>query len=159
MRRRALLSLITSLALPSCAHQSAPAVSSTDGMRWIEVQGEEPKLAFGAPDSDVLVLMMTCAPKSGAVSIAFFAGPSAPGGTLHLSSGKTHARLAARATAPDAEGPTNDVVVEADSSATAPVLTSFARTGELSAGTSGSAMPLPTAEPRMASRFVERCAR
>jgi len=74
MRRRAVLSLIAVLSLGACAHQPAP--SALPGMSWslMNVEGEGAKLAFGAPNSDNVALMLVCEPGSGRVEVY---GPSA----------------------------------------------------------------------------------
>ena len=48
MRRRAAISLIAACAISACAHQTTPhAVAALEGLRWIEVEGDDPKLAYG----------------------------------------------------------------------------------------------------------------
>jgi hypothetical protein len=150
MRRRAVFSFIAACLLASCAHQTAPQVAAVDGMRWIEVEGDDPKLAFGMPDSDVLVLMMTCEARSGQVALAVFGGE---GSELQLRSGRSQARL----TALQGGTPLHENIVESALPAAAPVLASFARTGELAVGVGASPIALPAAEPAKAGRFVSRC--
>ena len=153
MRRRAAISLIAACAISACAHQTSPAVSGVEGMRWIEVEGDDPKLAFGLPDSDVLVIMMTCAPKSGEVQIAVFGDTGGRRPVMQIRSGASSARLPVSTTPSEL----HDAVVEAETKAATPVLASFARTGELAVGVGASPMALPPADPAKAQRFVDRC--
>jgi hypothetical protein len=153
MRRRAISSFIAACALSACAHQTTPAVSGVEGMRWIEVEGDDPKLAFGLPNSDVLVLMMTCEARSGQVAIAVFGEAGGKTPTLQLKSGAASTRLAVNR----APSELHDAVVETAAPAATPVLASFARTGELAIGVGTSPTALPAAEPRMSGAFVERC--
>jgi hypothetical protein len=151
MRRRTTISLIAACAISACAHQNTPpAAAALDGMRWIEVEGDDPKLAFGVPDSDVMVLMMTCAPRSGQVALAIFGGD---GREVRLRSGSASSRLSAR------EGGTalHENIIETALPAGAPVLASFARTGDLAVGTKGTTTSLPRAEPAQAQKFVSAC--
>ncbi|HEY8571863.1 hypothetical protein [Phenylobacterium sp.] len=153
MRRRAIFSLIAACAISACAHQTTPPVAAVEGMRWIEVEGDDPKVAFGVPDSDVMVVMMTCAPRSGQVAIAVTAAPDAKPRAVELRSGQAAQRLAA-VTMPSE---LHDGLVETAAPASGPVLASFARTGELAIGVGASPMLLPAADRQMAGRFVEAC--
>lgn len=150
MRRRAVVSFIAACLAASCAHQTSPQVSSVDGMRWIEVEGDDPKLAFGLPDSDVLLLMMTCEARSGQVALAVFGGE---GSELMLKSGRARTRLTALQGGTELHGD----IVQTALPAAAPVLASFAHTGELAVGVGAAPITLPAAEPAKASRFVARC--
>lgn len=153
MRRRAISSFIAACALSACAHQTPPAVSGVEGMRWIEVEGEDPKLAFGLPNSDVLVLMMTCQAKSGQVALAVFGDAGGKTRSLQMRSGAASTRLAVNKAPSDLHGG----IVETAAPAATPVLASFARTGELAIGVGASPTALPAATPQMAGSFVERC--
>lgn len=154
MRRRALISFTAACALSACAHQTTPPVASAaDGMRWIEVEGEDPKLAFGLPDSDVVALMMTCAPKSGQVAIAVFGAAGGKASALNLRSGAASMRLAVQREPSELQ----DAVIETAAAANTPVMASFARTGELAVGVGAAPTTLPSAEAGTARRFVESC--
>ena len=69
MRRRAIFSLIGIVSLAACAHQPAP--QALPGMSWSlhDVEGEGSKLAFGAPNSDNVALMLVCQPGSGRIEV------------------------------------------------------------------------------------------
>jgi hypothetical protein len=69
MRRRAALSLAAVCLLSACAHQAPPA--AMPGMAWSlnNVEGEGAKLAFGAPNSDNVALMLVCQPGSGRIEV------------------------------------------------------------------------------------------
>jgi hypothetical protein len=151
MRRRAIASFIAACALSACASQTAPPAGPAYGMAWFDVEGDGPKLAFGPPDSEAVV-MLTCAPHSGEVTVSFFADPKVRTRTLHLRSGDAALRLAVDAS------PTvfDDLAMEAKLPIQAPLLASFARTGQFAIG-AGSATQLPAADPRIVRRFVERC--
>ena len=152
MRRKALLGLIASCTLAACAHQTAP--QATTGMAWFldATESEGAKLAFGAPSSDNVLLMMTCKPRSGAVQVSLmgFEGGRAP--SLQLASGGAVARLAAQS-APGLHAP----ILEATARASDPVLASFARTGQLAVGAGARPTALPAADRAQSRRFVESC--
>src|SRR5215203_4695377 len=69
MRRRAILTLAASCLAVACASQGSGALP---GLAWslYESEGEGTKLAHGAPASDGVVLMLTCAPRSGQVRLS-----------------------------------------------------------------------------------------
>jgi hypothetical protein len=157
MRRRAILSFAAACVLSACAHQQTPSAFGMRDMRWIDVPGDEPKLAFGVPDSDVVVLMMTCAPRSGQVEVAYFAGPDGGGRALELRSGKAVSRLTPDTELPGLESPTNDVVMMATAATVTPALARFAKTGELGVAAGRRATALPAASAGQARRFVESC--
>jgi hypothetical protein len=152
MRRRALLSLIASCALSACAHQTVP--EAMPGMAWSlnQVEGEGLKLAFGAPNSDNVLLMLQCRPRSGEV-VVWLTGADANGrAPVLIRSGPTAARVAARQEAqPEGE------LIEARLAASDPILQSFARTGELAVEANGRRTALPAADPAQSRRFVESC--
>jgi hypothetical protein len=138
MRRRAILSLIASCSLAACAHQSPP--TAMPGMGWSlnHVEGEGVKLAFGQPQSDNVLIMMSCEPKSGQVLV----WANAPGKTrpvLELSSGRTKARYMGAIGPAIGEG----TVIEAQARAADPVFSSFASSGELAVTIDGHRTTVP----------------
>jgi hypothetical protein len=154
MRRRAVISIAAACAISACAHQTAPSAQGAPDMAWFDVEGDEPKLAFGPPNSEAVV-MLTCAPKSGEVSIVFMADPKIRRHVLNVRSGAIKANLAAEAT-PLTEF--DALLLEGRVPANSPLVTNFAQTGDFAVGV-GSATALPRAERQMARGLVTRCAR
>lgn len=119
-----ILSLIAvaaaAMSLGGCVHQKA------EGFSWSFQQNpdEGVKLAYGQPQSDNVLLMMTCAPGSGQVMLSAIGGRD----DIVLAAGKDRDRFDGRA-APSAFGTGH--LVEAQAHTAAPSLRTFARTGEL----------------------------
>jgi len=93
--RRIAASLIAALMLAACAHEGG---SVAPGMTWslTSTKEEGSKLGYGAPDTDNLVLMLECQPKSGQVQV-WLMGPAAEKPIpLVLSSGGRTARVDGR---------------------------------------------------------------
>jgi hypothetical protein len=155
MRRRAIVSLIASCTLAACAHQTAP--SSMGGMSWVATTadvGGEAKLAFGAPNTDNVVLMMSCQPKSGLVAVSTIESAAVRAPVMTLTSRDRSSRHAAVATRNElGEG----ALVEAQAPAADPTLTRFAETGELAVAVNGRRLSLPGADRADARRFVDSC--
>jgi hypothetical protein len=120
----ALLLVLTlgGLTLGACAHERASQAGY--GWNYLNNTGEGPKLAYGRPDSDDVVVMLACAPGASAVTLITTA---APGGEIALTSGRSVTRLRAQA-APSAM---SDGVLEARTSIDASALSAFRRTGDL----------------------------
>jgi hypothetical protein len=100
--------------------------SSAPGYAWnyMNSEGEGPKLAYGRPDSDDVVMMMACAPHASAVTLT---ATGLAGGEIALASGRSVTRLKAQAAASDmGEG-----VLEARTTVDAAALSAFRRTGDL----------------------------
>ncbi|WP_395674604.1 hypothetical protein [Phenylobacterium sp.] len=150
MRRRAALSFIAACALSACAHQQTPA--AMPGMAWTlhEIEGEGAKLAFGQPQSDNVLLMLSCAPGSGEVRVSAHSAASAP--RLELASGGR------RATYPAQAGPGlgEALLIEASTRAADPVLQRFADNGELSVAIAGQRTVVP-GDKAKARDFLTRC--
>lgn len=126
MRRRAIFTLVASCLVVACASQGQGALP---GLAWFlyESEGEGAKLAYGAPSSDNVVLMMTCQPHSGQVMVsAVNSGESAQ---IRLTSAGERADFLGEA---GPAGIGQGVYVEAAAPADHPALARFARTGELS---------------------------
>jgi hypothetical protein len=126
MIRPAAITVLTAsvLLLGSCMH-SQDALSS--GMAWSlhETPEEGAKLAYGAPNSDNVALMLSCQPASGQVLVS--TASVAPAPAIVLKSGKSETALPATATPSMGEGH----FLEAGAKANDPVLASFARTGDI----------------------------
>jgi hypothetical protein len=120
----ALLLVLTlgGLTLGACAHDRP----SQPGYAWsyMDNADEGPKLAYGRPESDDVVMMLACAPRASAVTLTTTA---ARDGEITLASGRSITRLKAKA-APSATG---DGVLEARTTLDATALRAFRRTGDL----------------------------
>jgi hypothetical protein len=155
MRRRAVVSLIASCALAACAHQTAP--SAMAGMSWIATTadaGGEAKLAFGAPNTDNVVLMMSCQPGSGRIALSTLEPAPIRTRVMTLTSRARSSKHAAVAM-PNELG--DGALVEAQAPAADPTLTRFAETGELAVAVNGRRLSLPGAARDDARRFVDSC--
>jgi hypothetical protein len=110
------------LALGGCAHEA-----SAPGYAWSyqQSEGEGVKLAYGAPASDDILLMMTCAPHSGRVRLS--AVTEAAQNDIVLASGKGRERFVGAAMPSELGG----ALVEAEAQAASPALARFAQTGDL----------------------------
>ena len=155
MNRAVAITALTAsvLLLGSCMHGQD---SLSQGMAWSlhETAEEGAKLAYGAPNSDNVALMMTCQPASGDIRVSTSSLRSAP--AIVLMSGRTETALPATATPSMGEGH----FLEAGAKANDPVLTSFARTGDISLVQGKDRMKLPATggdRPRI-SKFFATCA-
>ncbi len=155
MKRRAIIGLGISCLLASCAHQGQ---SSMPGMAWSlnHAEGEGAKLAYGQPQSDNVLIMMTCQPRSGQVLVSMTAPMDAPSDAIDLASKRHNSRLAAETTPGMGEGA---VHVEARAPVTDPTLASFATTGDLSVVSNGRKAPMPVsgAERGAVNDFFASC--
>lgn len=155
MKRRAIVGLGLSCLLAACAHQGeAPSA----GMAWSlhHAEGEGAKLAYGQPSSDNVVIMMTCAPRSGAVRVSLATSvDEIPGAIALESQGKT-SRLNGQALPGMGEG---SALLEADARASDPTLASFARTGDLSVIQNGrnATLPVRSQEKATVKAFFNEC--
>ena len=154
MRRRSLFSLFAALSLAACAHPMAPVATGPE-MAWSlsHAEGEGAKLAYGQPQTDNVVLMLTCAPRSGAVQVSMTAPAGLGAEALRLSSGGRSARLAGQS-APSGLG--DGLLVEGEARADDPVLARFAQSGELAVALGARWTKLP-ADPDKSRRFVDSC--
>lgn len=155
MKRRAIIGLGISCLLASCAHQGQ---SGLPGMAWSlnHAEGEGAKLAYGQPQSDNVLIMMTCQPRSGRVLVSMTAPLDAPSDAIEIASRDHNSRLAADATPGMGEGAS---YVEAQAAVTDPALTSFAATGDLAVMANGRKSPLPVRGPerRAVNDFFAAC--
>lgn len=120
-RAAALSALIVAAGLAGCAHEKV----ATNGYRWTYVAdaGEDPRLAYGRPDSDDVVLMMSCRP-GGQIDLS---AVGVSGAELVLVSGRGESRFAA-ARIDDAM---SDDLMQARADARAPALMGFRKSGDL----------------------------
>jgi len=121
--------LLVAASLAGCAHEKA----GLDGYRWAYLaEGDEaPRLAYGRPASDDVVLMMRCRPGQDQVEVS---ASGLSGGELVLASGRAESRFAA-ARVDDAmvEGG----LLQARGKASAPALKAFRTSGDLALLTQG----------------------
>ena len=140
------------LLLGSCMHGQAYVAGD---MAWSlhETPEEGAKLAYGAPNSDNVALMMSCRPASGEVLVSTASVLAAP--AIVLKSGKTETALPATATPSMGDGH----FLEAGARANDPVLASFARTGDITLMQGKDSMKLPSTSgdrPQI-SKFFATC--
>ena len=125
MRRRAIIGLGLSCLLTACTHGGYGAVDL--GWSLHHAEGEGAKLAYGQPDSDNVLLMMTCQPKSGQVLVSLTAPDTVGVEAIEISSKGHSSRLPGASAPAMTEGSS---WVEAITPATDPALQSFARPGQ-----------------------------
>ncbi|MDQ0462363.1 hypothetical protein QO010_000111 [Caulobacter ginsengisoli] len=140
------------MALGSCATPPA----GVGGFAWNYQQndGEGAKLAYGAPQSDAVLLMMSCAPDSNRVQVSMLGGSEREGVVL-ASNGARDSFGGQAQTDPMSGGQ----VVQVEVPANAPSLTQFARTGELTLIDRGRSVQLSAqgGEKAGVSRFFADC--
>ena len=120
----ALLLVLTlgGLTLGACSHDQPREPGY--GWNYMHSAEEGPKLAYGRPDSDDVVMMMACTPRASAVTLT---ATGLAGGEIALASGRRVTRLRAQA-APSAM---SEGVLEARTTVDASALSAFRRTGDL----------------------------
>jgi hypothetical protein len=146
-----ILSIIAfAAALGGCAHEA-----DAPGYAWSYQHsgGEGVKLAYGAPSSDDVLLMMTCAPHSGRVLLS--AITEGAQNDIVLASGSGRDRFTGAAMPSELGG----ALVEAEARAASPSLDRFARTGDLSmmAGAQKVSLAANGAERAGVQQFFEAC--
>ena len=116
-------------------------------------EGEGPKLAYGAPASDNVVLMMTCEPGAKSVDVALLGGSPRDGMTL--TSGDTREKLRGDLVAAPGMGQ----MIQASAHPDSAPLARFARTGDLSLVDRGRTVNLDASPLERAgvSRFFAAC--
>jgi hypothetical protein len=154
MRIRSILNLSASMLLAACAH---PAPSGAPGMAWSasRTDSEGAKLAFGQPQSDIVLLMLTCQPRSGLVRLSATAPVGATGALQVVSNGERQ-----RLDGEVVPGMTTDgVLVQATASARSPALARFASTGDLMVveGRRRTALPARGHERAAIQQFFAAC--
>ena len=144
---------VPAMLLGSCMHGRQ---SLAEGMSWSLHQTPEEgvKLAYGAPASDNVVLMLTCQPGAGQVQLSSVS--ARPQDAIVLKSGADRSRLSATAM----PGTTADAhYLEANAPASDKTLARFARTGALTLVQGDSAIALSAKGPARdeVSRFFTTC--
>jgi len=115
--------------LAGCAHEKV----GMTGYRWAYLAdgGEAPRLAYGRPNSDDVVLMMSCQPGRDQVNVS---AVGLSGGEIVLASGRVESRFAgAKVNDAMSEGG----VLETHGKASAPALEGFRKSGDLALLTKG----------------------
>jgi hypothetical protein len=127
MKRRAIVGLGLVIGLCACASQTS--LFAPANMAWAFQQDpdEGAKLAYGAPSSDNVVLMMTCRPGSARVALSALTTEKAPKGVT-LVSGEAKGQFRGAPTS-GFEGEVS--LVEAMAPAGSPALKGFHKTGDL----------------------------
>jgi hypothetical protein len=148
----AVLGITAALGLGSCVHQQGAAPPMAWSLHQTPEEGV--KLAYGAPASDNVVLMMTCQPGSDRVllSTTSAGGPA----RIVLKSGRDRSALPATA-APSGLG--EGQILEAAAAPSDKALAGFARNGELSLVQTGRDIALPAPGEQMGdvTRFFDAC--
>ncbi len=150
MYRAVIAATLAGIALSGCA--STP-VSAPNGYGWsfAENPGEGAKLAYGRPQSDEVLLMMTCAPGA-QVMLSAAAVSSA---RLMLASGEAKTSLDGEVTESfDGQG-----YIEVATSARGPALKEFRRSGDLTmtSGARSFQMAALDADRPAVRRFFNAC--
>jgi hypothetical protein len=123
------LGLFTWASVAACAHQMDMRAASAPTWNLYMI-GDEAKLAYGPPNTDLVGVMMSCQRGSGAVTVSGDVPEDQP--QLVLVSGDSRLRLKGPAEVdPFGAGP----YMEASAPSSAPALARFARTGDLALGT------------------------
>jgi hypothetical protein len=154
MLNRVIPALIATAALCACAGP-APPLRAHSAMRWFltDAEGEGAKLAYGMPQSDDVLVMLTCQPRSNQVRITLL-GQIAYA-DIELGDGADARRHPATASP---AGVTNAVMSESTVSPDDPAFRRFASRGELAIDAGdGTRLPLPAADPATARRFMQSC--
>lgn len=137
----------------SCLHNQS---MEPQGMAWTSYHTleEGAKLAYGAPNSDNVVLMLTCAPGSREVRLSTHA--SGPDKAIILKSGRADSAIPATAVE---TGLGHGAFLEARAHPGDPALRAFARTGELALVEPGRTLKMKAsgAEKAQVSAFFQTC--
>ncbi|MES2034170.1 MAG: hypothetical protein V4466_08340 [Pseudomonadota bacterium] len=150
-RLLAIAGVIVGVSLGSCAYQA----DDSTGFAWSfqDSVGEGPKLAYGAPASDNVVLMMTCNPGAETVNLSLLGGSPRDGLILVSDDGRQTFKGEAVA------APGMGHMVEAEAHLTAEPLAGFEQTGRLSLVDRGRTANLDASPVDRAgvTRFFEAC--
>jgi hypothetical protein len=149
-RVAALFALTLAAGLAGCAHEKQDAAA----YRWSYLADaqEDPRLAYGRPNSDDVVLMMSCRPGRGEIDL------SAVGLTereMVLASGRSETRF----TTARIDDAMSEGLVQARGAASAPALQAFRKSGDLALLTKGQRHSLKavSADRGQVRAFFEAC--
>ncbi|MDB5456816.1 MAG: hypothetical protein JWP92_2401 [Caulobacter sp.] len=150
-RPTTILGLILATALAGCAHQQA----ANPGYGWAFLQSpdEGPKLTYGRPSSDDVVMMIRCAPGTPRLTLSV---AGLDGDAVDLASGGVESRFVAAAD-PTVSG--EGGLLEALADADAPTLRNFRRTGDLAVVHAGKAVSIAAVDQDRPAvhAFFEAC--
>lgn len=120
---------LLAVALTGCAHEEV----AQNGYRWayLENGAEAPRLAYGRPDSDDVVLMLSCGLGQDRVDVS---AVGLSGGEIVLASGRAESRFAAARVDDAMDG---GGLLEARGKTSAPALDGFRKSGDLALLTQG----------------------
>jgi hypothetical protein len=128
--------------------------SSAPGYAWnyMDNPGEGPKLAYGRPDSDDVVMMLACAPRTSAVTLTT---TGLAGREITLASGRAVTRLKAET----ASSAMSDGLLQARTTTDASALSAFRRTGDLDllVAADRHSLDAAPAERRQVKAFFKAC--
>ena len=149
-RTLALAALGLAAALAGCAHEK----QASNGLQWAYVSDDsaEPRLAYGRPNSDDVVMMIRCQPGRDHIDLAV-AGLS--DAQLVLASGRTESRFdAARV-----EDPMSGDLLEARGKSSAAALAGFRKSGDLELLSNGQrhSLAATTADRKQVKAFFKAC--
>ena len=146
---RSFLIAACALAAAGCSAQAAPDY----GWSFQQDEHEGTKLAYGAPSSDDVVLMMTCAPGSGHVMLSAMTERTRE--EIVLASGGARDRFSGEVLPSELGG----LLLEAKVEAEARSLAAFARTGKLTMAANGETVSLAAHGEERAgvSQFFQVC--
>jgi len=150
---RCAIVLLASVALAGCATPASPGMAADAGWGFDQTPEEGAKLAYGVSETDNVALMLTCAPRSGRVTITAPIPDRHRGRRIDLASGPRRSRLAATLLPDEGLGPS----LEAHTALSDPVLRNFADKGELLVDAGFGRMALPARDKAPVRRFVEAC--
>lgn len=120
--RLAAAALLAALGLAGCAHEQA--ANPAYAWAYLNEPGEGPKLAYGRPSSDEVLLMLVCPAPGGPVEVS---ASGLEGGTIGLASRDRTSHLAARTV----DGGGTGSLLLASATTRDPALGNFRRTGDL----------------------------
>ncbi len=150
----AAIGIVGTVALGSCVSQRA---TLNDGLAWSYQNhpGEGPKLAYGAPMSDNVVLMMTCDAGEGRARLSLLGGSADTG--LVLASGRESTHFGGEPVASPGAGH----LLEATAPLKAQPLVRFRKTGDLTLVDRGRKVRLDAegSERADVKRFFSACER
>jgi hypothetical protein len=149
-RTLALAALGLAAALAGCAHEK----QASAGLQWAYVSEDaaEPRLAYGHPNSDHVVMMIRCQPGRDRIDLAVVGLRDTQ---LVLASGRTQSRFdAARV-----EDPMSGELLEARGQTSAAALARFRRSGDLALLTSGRrhSLAATSADREKVEAFFKAC--
>lgn len=131
MARRAAAFIVLGLlaaGLAGCAHEQ----TAQGPYRWAYLADDgDPRLAYGRPNSDDVVLMLNCQPGQDQIRVSAL---GLKGDEIVLTSGRTESRFAAQALQDDMSG---SRLLEGRGRTTAPALANFRKSGELAVMNNG----------------------